>query len=253
MSSIDALLSLLDDPDPRIQESLQSRLAGDTDLLDVAWQAASARGQPPALLVELVLRADGEALVDAFAEVEDLESGAWLLPRLDQPRRDYRSAGAAALDAIAARLGRDGDGGALAAFLCGECGFSGAKRDYDDPANSYLPALLERRIGLPIALTVLWMLIGRRLQLDCEAIALPGHVVGRWRGGYVDLFDGGRAISRADLDARVRAVGEASAMPYLAPASDRALLRRMARNLAYAYGRRLDRLRATIAHGLATA
>ena len=253
MTSIDALLSLLDDPDPRVQESLLSRLAGDLGLLDTAWQAAVARGAPPALLVELVLRADGEALVDAFAEVEDLEGGVWLLPRLDRPRRDYRSAGAAALDALAARLGHPRDGGTLAAYLCDECGFGGARRDYDDPANSYLPALLERRIGLPIALTVLWMLLGRRLQLECEAIALPGHVVGRWRGGYVDLFEGGRTLARADLDAGARAVGEASAQPYLAPASDRALLRRMARNLVQAYVRRGDRLRATIAHGLATA
>jgi len=253
MSSIDALLSLLDDPDPRVQESLHSRLAGDMALLDRAWQAAIERGDPPAALVEMVLRADAEALVYAFAEVENLEAGAWLLPRLDLPRRDYRTPGAASLDAIAQRLGGERDGGAIALFLCRDCGFSGARREYEQPENSYLPALLERRIGLPIALTVLWMLIGRRLGIECEAIALPGHVVGRWRGGFVDLYEGGKAVSRTELDARARAVGETSAQPYLAPASDRALLRRMARNLVHAYVRRADRLRATIAHGLATA
>jgi hypothetical protein len=253
VTSISALLSLLDDPDPQVQESLHTRLSGDAALLDQAWQAAIARGNTPGVLVEMVLRADAEGLIDAFAEVEDLESGAWLLPRLDCPRRDFRTPGAAALDAIAHRLGDQKDGTAIAAFLCGECGFSGAQRDFDEPANSYLPALLERRVGLPIALTVLWMLVGRRLGIDCEAIALPGHVVGRWRGGFVDLYQGGQVISRTDLDARARAVGETSAQPYLAPASDRALLRRMARNLVHAYVRRSDRLRATIAHGMATA
>jgi hypothetical protein len=253
VTSIDALLSLLDDPDPAVQESLQARLAGDGALLDQAWRTAVERGSPPKLLLEMVLRADAEGLVDAFAEVEDLESGAWLLPRLDMPRRDYRTPGSAALDAIAQRLGDQRDATAIALFLCGACGFSGAQRDFEEPANSFLPALLERRVGLPIALTVLWMLVGRRLGIECDAIALPGHVVGRWRGGFVDLYQGGQAISRTDLDARARAVGETSAQPYLAPASDRALLRRMARNLVHAYVRRSDRLRATIAHGMATA
>ncbi len=259
MSSIDALLALLDDPDPAIQESLQARLAGDAQLLDHAWSGALARGRPPALLVDLVLRADAEALIDGFAEADDLETGIWLLPRLDLPRRDYRTPGAAALDDLARRVvaaapsGVAPDAGAIVRFLCEGCGFSGARRDYDDPHNSFLPSVLERRVGLPIALTVLWLLIGRRLGIDCEAVALPGHVLGRWRGGYVDLFEGGRMVSRADLDARVRAVGEPSATGYLAPASDRALLRRMARNLVHAYVRVDDKLRATIAHGLATA
>lgn len=253
MSSLDALLTLLDDPDPAVHEALVNRLSGDTDLLAQAWTLALERGHQPAALTELVLRQDAEALVDAFAEAEHLEAGVWLLPRIDVPRRDYRTAGMRALDELAGRIGHAGDAWAVARFLCDDCGFAGARQDYDHPQNSLLPAVLDRRLGLPITLTVLWVLVCRRLDVIAEPVALPGHVVGRWPGGYIDLFDHGRRVARDDLDTRAQAVGEVSAAPYLAPASDRALLRRMARNLVHAYVKRNDRLRATIAHGLATA
>lgn len=253
MDRIEALLTLLDDPDPTVHEALLSRLGSDDDLLDRAWNAAQAGDRRPTGLIELVLRADAEALIDAFAEVDDLEAGVWLLPRLDQPRLDHRTPGSAALDHLAARLPAGSDAGAVARFLCSDCGFAGARRDYNDPANSFMTRVLERRVGLPITLGVLWALVCRRVGATCELIALPGHVVGRWPEGYLDLYAGGRALERVDLDRRVRAVGEPSATPYLAPASDRALLRRMARNLVHAYAKRDDKLRATIAHGLATA
>lgn len=253
MGSIEALLDLLRDPDPAVHEALVNRLSGDAGLLEQAWTLALARGDQPPALTELVLRQDAEALVDAFAEAEHLEAGVWLLPRLDVPRRDYRTAGMRALDELARRLAHATDAWMVARFLCDDCGFGGAKQDYDHPHNSLLPAVLDRRIGLPISLTALWVLVCRRLDLAAEPIALPGHVVGRWPGGYIDLFDHGRRVAREDLDLRAQAVGEVSAVPYLAPASDRALLRRMARNLVHAYVKRNDRLRATIAHGLATA
>lgn len=258
MSDATAILSLLADPDPLVRESLQNRLARDRTLLDRCWRAAGE--EPPTVLEELVLTADAEDLVDAFAAVEELESGAWILPRLYRPRYDFRTPGSAVLDALATRVkARPGTptGGSLAEFLGQECGFAGDRADYHNPANSFLPCVLERRCGLPIALTVLWMLVGRRLGLELEAIAAPGHVVGRWRCGaeriYVDLFAGGQRLALDQLEARVRAAGESSIAPYLAPASDRALLRRLARNLVHAYAQRCDRLRGTIAQGLASA
>jgi regulator of sirC expression with transglutaminase-like and TPR domain len=262
-TELTALLDLLGDPDPEIGATLAARLESDADLLDRAWQAATGRGEPPAILTAIVLRADAEALVDAFAAAEDLESGCWLLARLQRPRCDHREAGAPQLDALAARVaeriaaGAPADGRTVAAYLCGECGFSGDSEAYDDPANSFLSEVLARRLGLPIALTALWQLVGRRLGVVCEALAMPGHVLGRWvaadgSSGYVDLFAGGAAVTRTDLEALVHQAGGNGVEPYLAAASDRALLKRMARNLALAYLRRGDQLRATIAHALAT-
>jgi regulator of sirC expression with transglutaminase-like and TPR domain len=96
------------------------------------------------------------------------------------------------------------------------------------------------------------MRVGARLDLDLAALALPGHVVGRWPGGWVDLYAGGATLNRIELDLRVRLAGGRDATPWLAAASDKALLRRMARNLTLAYLRRHDAVRATISHALAT-
>ncbi len=254
VSTVEAILQLLEDQDPLVQDSLATRLGSDHALLDRTWDYALQRNQEPsAVLVALVLRADSEALIEAFAETgEDLEAGVWLLPRLQLPRVDYRLAGAQALDQLAGRIGGAPDGARIADFLSHGCGFVGDRQDYDNPLNSFMPWVLERRMGMPITLTVLWMLIGRRLGLNLEAIALPKHVIGRWKGGYIDLFDGGRLVTREELDERVGRFDHAGAAPYLAPASDRAILRRMARNLTSAYQRREDPTRASIAHSLAT-
>ncbi len=261
MLTPDALLRLLDDPDPAVRSTLHGQLARDRALLDAAWAAACARGSDtPDGLAELVLTADAEELVDAFAAVEDLDGGVWLLPQLHRPRTDWRTPGTAALDALATRaraLPGELTGGSLAQFLGDDLAFSGDSLDYHDPRNSFLPCVLERRCGLPIALTALWLLVARRCGLICEAIAAPGHVVGRWRRGdewiYVDGFAGGARITIDELEARARSLGEPSILPYLAAASDRALLRRMARNLVHAYAKRGERVRATIAHGMANA
>jgi hypothetical protein len=82
MSSLDALITLLEDPDPAVQETLVNRLSGDADLLAAAWNLALERPTQPTALTELVLRQDAEALVDAFAEADHLEAGVWLLPRI---------------------------------------------------------------------------------------------------------------------------------------------------------------------------
>lgn len=261
-SELDALVSLLHDPDPAVSAPLITRLESEPYLLDRTWLAALELGEPPELLTSIVLRADAEALVDAYAVAEDLETGMWLLARLHRPRIDHRAGGAPQLDALAALVaksilaGATADARTVVRVLCDDCGFSGDREAFDDPRNSYLPEVLDRRAGLPITLTALWVLVSRRLDLPCAAIALPGHVLGRWTAvgvhGYIDLFAGGAALTRQDLDLRAKLAGEHSAEPYLVAASDRALLKRMARNLAMAYLRRDDGLRATIAHALAT-
>ena len=122
MSNIEALLQLLDDPDPEVHATLVNRLSRDAELLSQAWLFASERGNSSAALTELVLRQDAEALMDAFAEAEHLEAGVWLLPRIDVPRRDYRTPGTRALDELAERIGHGADPWSVARFLCDDWG-----------------------------------------------------------------------------------------------------------------------------------
>lgn len=84
-------------------------------------------------------------------------------------------------------------------FLFGEMGFHGNEEDFFNPLNSCLNQVLERRTGLPITLSVMYMEIARRLQMPVFGIGLPRHFVLQFDDGnystYIDPFNGGRAIT----------------------------------------------------------
>ena len=95
---------------------------------------------------------------------------------------------------------------ALNGYLFGEEGFHGNNEDYYDPRNSFLNDVLDRRTGIPVTLSAVYMEVGRRCGLEVEGIGLPGHfIVGvrcspRLDGGgepqqLVDPFHGGALLS----------------------------------------------------------
>jgi len=134
---------------------------------------------------------------------------------------------------------------ALNRHLFNELGFRGDALDYYDPRNSYLNQVLERRAGIPITLSILYMEIGRRLGLRLQGVSFPGHFLVKLRvtGGQLVLepFCGGEAQSEADLRARLAQVlpqGEAGALPlsqFLQAATSRQILARLLRNLKGIY------------------
>ena len=134
---------------------------------------------------------------------------------------------------------------ALNRHLFKELGFRGNTREYYDPRNSYLNEVLERRAGIPITLSILYMEIGRRLGLRLEGVSFPGHFLLklRVRGGQLvlDPFCGGEAQGEAELRARLARVlpqSEAAARPlgeFLQAAGPRQILARLLRNLKGIY------------------
>ena len=130
-------------------------------------------------------------------------------------------------------------------YLFNELGFSGNASDYFDPRNSYLNEVLERRTGVPITLSILYMEIGQRLGLRLQGVSFPGHFLVKLRvtGGQlvIDPFCGGEAQSESDLRARLAQVlpqREADTLPlpqYLEAATSRQILARVLRNLKGIY------------------
>lgn len=85
--------------------------------------------------------------------------------------------------------------------------FSGSADDYEDLRSSLLHQVLERRRGLPLLLSVVWLEVAARLDVPAFAMALPGHVVvliGDPLDEHVvvDPFAGGQALSAAEIAAR---------------------------------------------------
>ena len=130
-------------------------------------------------------------------------------------------------------------------YLFNELGFCGNVGDYYDPRNSHLNQVLERRTGVPITLSILYMEIGQRLGLRFQGVSFPGHFLVKLRvtGGQLvlDPFCGGEAQSESDLRARLAQAlpqREADTLPlpqYLQAATSRQVLARVLRNLKGIY------------------
>ena len=138
---------------------------------------------------------------------------------------------------------------ALNDYLFKELRFVGNEAQYDDPRNSFLNEVLDRRTGIPITLALLYMEVARRADLHVEGINFPGHFLLRCpaRGGspfaedlIIDAFHGGAILSEdACRDLLRRHAGEEVVFdtPLLVHATKPQILARMLLNLKRIYVR----------------
>lgn len=127
---------------------------------------------------------------------------------------------------------------ALNHLLFEELGFDGDRETYDDPLNALLPAVVARRKGLPISLSILWIDLARRMGFDAVGVGLPGHFIAALRSpsGLLcfDPFNRGRAVGEEGGAALVKAASAGRITFHrdmLKPATDRQILVRLVRNL----------------------
>jgi len=99
---------------------------------------------------------------------------------------------------------------AINRLLFEDLGFSGNAVDYYDPRNSFLNEVLERRTGIPISLSVVYMEIANRLELPIYGVGLPGHFVVKYEKGrrrfFIDPFHHGRMLNRQGCRRLVRQI-----------------------------------------------
>jgi regulator of sirC expression with transglutaminase-like and TPR domain len=124
-----------------------------------------------------------------------------------------------------------------------EMGFRGNREDYYDPRNSFLNDVLERRLGIPITLSVLYLEVARRIGLPLVGVGMPGHFLLKvydveGRQLLIDPFNNGAMLNADDCEQRMKVVyaGEMHFKPeYLLPVSRRQILTRMLNNLRHIY------------------
>jgi regulator of sirC expression with transglutaminase-like and TPR domain len=140
-------------------------------------------------------------------------------------------------DSLPQDAGEDVRLAALTRYLFEENGFHGSRTNYYHRANSYLNQVIDDREGLPITLSVLFMELGRRLELKIEGVGLPGHFVVRHvpadgEPQLIDVFDGGKPMSPRQAEAQVLAsTGRPLTDEDLKPADERSIIVRMLGNL----------------------
>ena len=179
----------------------------------------------------------GAALAIAATEYPNLDPAPWLRQ----------------LDRLAARIQAGPELSALANIdainkvLFDEEGFSGNSREYDDPCNSYLNDVLDRKKGIPITLSLVYTEVARRKNVPLAGVGFPGHFLVKHPGPpaeiVIDPFNRGTVLAPADCLALLRDnFGPESALKpeYLASSTKKQILARMLNNLKGSFYRRGD-------------
>jgi regulator of sirC expression with transglutaminase-like and TPR domain len=207
------------------------------DALESAARARFAR-----LLEQDPVPLDEAALAIAEEEYPDLDPGLYLT-RLDDLAA--RVALRAAVPGRAAALLR-----ALREVLHEEEGFRGNRNDYQDPRNSFLNEVLDRRLGIPITLSVVYLEVARRIGLRLEGVGFPGHFLVKYALAsgaevFIDPFHAGELLSLDECVARHRALSGGRPLDprYLRGVSNRQILARMLGNLRRIWLERRDDVR----------
>lgn len=179
----------------------------------------------------------------------DLERAFFLLARLEQPNKDLRPY-RRALDAMANEVRRRMVGVApgmdriqvLSKYLGEERGYAGPAEDFDHPDHIFIHRTLERRRGMPLTLTGIYVFVARRLGLHAAVVPLPGHVMLRLQDGeervLLDPFHGGEARSERECLRYLAQNGLSFRASWFRDASDRDMFLRQVRNLRASYKRR---------------
>jgi regulator of sirC expression with transglutaminase-like and TPR domain len=124
--------------------------------------------------------------------------------------------------------------------LFGEYGFTGNLTHYYDARNSFLNEVIERRTGIPITLSAVYMSVAARLDFPLDGIGLPGHFIVRHRRGPEDVFldpfnDGARMTLESLREITGNAGGGTDIDPWLRRSTHKEILSRMLNNLRRIY------------------
>jgi regulator of sirC expression with transglutaminase-like and TPR domain len=190
---------------------------------------------------EAEVRLAGEALSPARAGLLLARECAYpdLRPSLYLARLDELAAGAR--PAVLAEAGSHAQGLALAEWLFEKQVFRGNTTNYDDPRNSYLNEVVDRRLGIPISLSVVFLEVAGRVGVTAHGVGMPGHFIVSVPGEdaplLLDPFHGGRVLSLDDCAELVRrSAGHQAFDPqWLVPADPRDIVTRMLNNLRQFY------------------
>jgi len=253
----DAIVRLLRDNDPatvallkeQLIDSASDGVAALRDLLALDDEAVSTHVREVLEKIETD-EAHDEMLLCAhmFPEHGDIEAAWWLLTLCFEPDAPVAKLGRK-LDAWGRRLrmlvAQAGSARerlhALTTFMAEDLGFRGNAEEYYDPKNSLLSDLIDTRLGVPISLAMLYVIIGRRANMQIDGINLPGHFIARYERILFDPFHQGRILSRPDCEAILARQRLKTQSSYFTPASPRLVLMRMLANLVFIFERAGER------------
>lgn len=255
-----ALITLLGDEDPAVESQARHHLLSGGPGVLTMLRAHRLHPDPIARrrIQDILESSDRSAADEEFStfirkhgEHFDLEDAVWRFTRTTYPA-EQPAAWSALFDDYADRI-RNRTPGPIAGtralqainhLLFEELGLRGNEADYYNPENGYPHRVIERKLGIPISLCVIYLFIARRLHLPITGIGMPGHFLCRYQAAieehYVDAFHRGRLLTRLDCQQRLQNLAVAYDESYLLPITPRRILQRMVANLHVIHKERKD-------------
>lgn len=258
-SPLTALVDLLDDDSPRLLAEVRRSIlaAGKPARTELRRAAQSPRARLRGRARELLADAHRAGVLRRLArraarQRQDLESSLFLLAGLAGgpfDARPYRRALDAMAHEVRLRLAHqvEDDGFArgmvLSRYLGEELGFAGSRDDYHHSDNIHLHRAIERKAGMPLTLSAIYLFVARRAGIKAALVPLPGHVLlrvyhGPERSILVDPFQAGQARSKSDCLAYLRECNLVPQPEWFEDADDGLMLLRQVMNLVNSYSMR---------------
>ena len=243
----DALLRLLHDDDPATLHLVKAQLArrGAAALPELRAWLAGADAVAARHLRAVIAGIEAGAADAVFGKLcadfgpdGDLEEAAWLLAATFLPGDDFARQ-RALLDAWGAEVARrfrkaesDLDRiEMLVEYLGDEVRLHGNVEDYHNLSNSLLPEVIDTRLGIPVSLSLIYILVGKRAGIPISGAGLPGHFLIRHGQNFFDPFHGGNRVGLDECRARLAQQKIALLPSHLQPVAPPQFLARMLANI----------------------
>ena len=251
---VGSLITLLEDEDQEIVDTIAGHLVT-IGTAAVPYLTEATATQPTLapriepVVEEIRVNELGNAFLGLLKHGEtkpELEVGAFLIAQFGYPNLDV-PAYTAKLDAMAKEARERIDHhtssknilDAFNHYFFVEQGFHGNSINYDEADNSFLNRIIDRRTGIPIGLSVLYILIGSRLDLPLHGVSTPGHFLVKFDAKdykiFIDCFNGGTLLTDKDCARFLIRSGYGFKASYLHRSPARAILTRMLKNLIALY------------------
>lgn len=260
-SEIKSLIYLLDDPDPDIQQQVESRLMALGEqaipLLD-QYATHSHRSGQQEQIQRIIRRITSGSIEQEFINIvdqgitsyTDLEKAMFVLSKFDKPTirpEHYQRELDDFAESLQLKLRREIEvpvHKTVIGYLFHTEGFSGSELDYFDPLNSYIHRVLERRTGIPISLAMVALFVTRRIGLPFFGINLPMHFLLQYDDGtknfLIDPFNNGTIVTEEQCIYFLKKNGIQPSKSHFEPATSYDMLARTLRNLINSYKKKDD-------------
>jgi regulator of sirC expression with transglutaminase-like and TPR domain len=252
----EAIIRLLKDSDPETVDLTKRQLARGgsatipdlRDLLSTDDKRVTQHVREILTEIELKYANDGfDRLCETIADLPDLEQASWYLAQIFQPDVDiepYLRTVDAWGRTLRGRLSTCSSDMSRALtighYLGMELGLRGNEDDYFNARNSLLPCVIESRLGIPISLSVVYMIVARRAACVVDGVILHRHFVVRHGTVLLDPFNQGRILTASECEQILPRQNGTLHQDLLQSANPKLILYRMLANLLYIFQHEQD-------------